>query len=33
MEVQLPEGASTNRTVAVAAQVEEMVEPIPGVAM
>jgi HAE1 family hydrophobic/amphiphilic exporter-1 len=31
MEVQLPEGASTNRTVGVAAQVEELVKPIPGV--
>jgi HAE1 family hydrophobic/amphiphilic exporter-1 len=31
MEVQLPEGASTNRTVGVAAQVEELIKPIPGV--
>jgi HAE1 family hydrophobic/amphiphilic exporter-1 len=31
MEVQLPQGASSNRTVATAAQVEELVAPIPGV--
>ncbi|MGH6928684.1 MAG: efflux RND transporter permease subunit, partial [Dongiaceae bacterium] len=31
MEVQLPQGASTNRTVGTAAQVEELVAPIPGV--
>ena len=31
MEVQLPQGASTNRTVATAAHVEELVAPIPGV--
>ncbi len=31
MEVQLPQGASTNRTVATAAQIEELVAPLPGV--
>jgi HAE1 family hydrophobic/amphiphilic exporter-1 len=31
IEAQLPEGASTNRTLGVAARVEEMVKPIPGV--
>ncbi len=31
MELQLPEGASTNRTVAVAAQVEQMLAPVPGI--
>jgi HAE1 family hydrophobic/amphiphilic exporter-1 len=31
MEVQLPQGASTNRTVATAAHVEELIAPIPGV--
>ena len=31
IEAQLPEGASTNRTLAVAERVEAMVDPIPGV--
>jgi hydrophobic/amphiphilic exporter-1 (mainly G- bacteria), HAE1 family len=31
MEVQLPQGASSNRTAATAAQVEQLVAPIPGV--
>ncbi|MGE0119913.1 MAG: efflux RND transporter permease subunit [Dongiaceae bacterium] len=31
VEAQLPQGASTNRTVAAAAQVEALISPIPGV--
>jgi hydrophobic/amphiphilic exporter-1 (mainly G- bacteria), HAE1 family len=31
IELQLPEGASTNRTVAVAAKVEELLKPVPGI--
>jgi HAE1 family hydrophobic/amphiphilic exporter-1 len=31
IELQLPEGASTNRTVAVAARVEQILAPVPGI--